>query len=70
MYTFEAVGAVLEGPASGTVIEVLVQPSPLEVPSPFAVRTAISTLVVPLPEDGAVQSNDQERYELVVCVAD
>ena len=70
MYTFDAVGAVLDGPASGTVIEVLVQPSPVWALLPFAVKTAMSTFVVPLPAEGAVQSNDHERYELVVCVAD
>ena len=69
MYTFEAVGAVLEDP-SGIVIEDDVHPSPLLALLPFAVRTAISTLVVPVPVEGAVQSNDQERYELVVWVAD
>ena len=67
---FETVGALLEGPASGIVIEDDVHASLEVAPLPFAVRTAISTLVVPLPVDGAVQSNDHERYELVVCVAD
>ena len=39
-------------------------------PFPFAAKTAMSTLVVPLPVVGAVQSKDHERYEFVVCVAD
>ncbi len=54
MYTFEAVGAVFEDP-SGIVIEDDVHPSPLLALLPFAVRTAISTLVVPLPVEGVVQ---------------
>jgi len=66
MKTFVAVGAVLAGPASGIVIEDDVHASLEVAPLPFAVRTAISTLVVPLPVEGAVQSNDHDRYELVV----
>ena len=70
MYTFEAVGAVFAGPASGIVIEEVVQASP-ELPlAPLAVMPAMSTLTLPLPVVGAVQSKDHERYELVVCVAD
>ena len=52
---------MFDGPASGIVKEEDVHASP-EVPLfPFAVRTAMSTLVDPLPVVGAVQSKDHER---------
>ena len=61
---------MFDGPASGTVSEVVVHASPEDALLPFAVRTPISMSTTPLPAVGAVQSNDQERYELVVWVAE
>ena len=45
------------------------QASPL-FPYPFAVMPAMSTLTVPLPADGAVQSKDQARLAAFECVMD
>ena len=61
MYTLAAVGAVLDGPGSGMVMELVVHASPEAALLPLTVLTAISTSTVPLPVLGAVQSKDQER---------
>ena len=53
------------------IVSVVVdQASPLFPLAPFAVKPAMSTLTVPLPAEGAVQSNVHVRLPLFECVMD
>ena len=69
IFTSEATGAVFCVTNSEMVVLVESQASPELALLPLPWRTAMSTLTVPLPVEGATQSNVHPSWPELVCVA-
>ena len=71
IWTSDATGGVLVSTTVSVIVSDDVdQASPLFPFRPFAVKPAMLTVTVPLPAEGAIQSNVHERLPLFECVMD